>query len=109
MGNISNSMESMCANIANSHAERNMSLKDLQKDVESLRNDACNFVTGSRKSRKEMAKNLKESLSLGRQDLTKAVNFLKKDFHNSQKAVRQDFMEARKTWRGLKKAKAEKK
>ncbi|MBU1121159.1 MAG: hypothetical protein KKF54_00465 [Candidatus Omnitrophica bacterium] len=109
MGNISNGMESICSDIVNSHEERNKSLKDLQKGVKSLRNDAKEFVADSGMSRKEMAKKLDENLSLGRQDLTKAVNSLKKDFHNNQKAVRQDLTQARKTWQGLKKAKAEKK
>lgn len=98
MGNISSGMETICADIANSHAERNRSLKDLQKDVKSLRDDARKFVVDSRKLHQEMAKNLEESLSLGRQDLTKAVDSLKKDFHKSQKEVRADLAQACKAW-----------
>jgi len=98
MGNISSGMETICADIVNSHAQRNKSLKDLQKDVKFLRNDARKFVADSKKLHQKMAKNLEESLSLGRQDLTKSVDSLKKDFHKSQKEVRADLAQSSKAW-----------
>jgi len=98
MGNISMEMESMCADIANSHAERNKSLKDLQKDVKTLRDDARKFVADSRRLHQEIAKSLNETLGKDREDLTREVDSLRKDFRKSQQGVRADLAAASKTW-----------
>jgi malate synthase len=98
MGNVLMEMESICADIANSHAERNRSLKDLQKDVKALRDDSRKFVADSRRLHQEMAKSLNETLEKDREDLTKEVDYLRRDFRKSQKGVRSDLAAASKTW-----------
>ncbi len=98
MGNISSGMETICKDIANSHTERNKSLKDLQKDVKNLRDDARKFVADSKKLHQEMAKSLNETLTKDREDLTKQVDFLRRDFHKSQKELRFDLAQGCKAW-----------
>ena len=105
MGNISNGMETICKDIVAGHEDRKKSLHDVKKDVEDIKEQAGNMRDNARKfmgdckrEHKEMAKNLEESLSLERQDLTKAVGSLKKDFHKSQKEVQADLAQACKAW-----------
>jgi len=103
MGNVAIEMESMCAGILNSHAQRNKSLKDLHKNVKSLRNDARKFVADTRRFRQEMAKSLNGTLEKDREDLARDVDSLRKDFCESQKGLHSDLVSASKAWEKMSK------
>lgn len=116
MGNISSGMETICKDIVSGHEDRKKSLHDVQKDVKeikaqagTIRDDAKKFIGDCKESHKEMAKNLKGSLSKNREDLNKDVGLLRKDFQKSQKAVRQDIEGAGKSWNEMHKTLMEKK
>ncbi len=109
MGNISDDMKSLCEDITTARGDRKRSVKDLEEQAETVRDNARKFVDHCRKVHKEMAQDLKKGLGEDRKELIKNVSSLRDNFRKREKEIRADLSEANRLWSSMNKTLASKK